>query len=159
MATPYTSTSAPPAVPATREFSAAWIAYIAYAFSMVLFWPAIIGLIINYSKRGHAEAGFIDSHHRWMLRSFWWSQVAFLVFFILVLAGMWPLISDIATQAIQAGGNIDEANLAIHVNWASIFGTVGAAMFGGLGFVATWLWYLYRIVRGMIALADARAMP
>ena len=152
-------TSAPPApVPATKEFTAAWIAYVAYAASAILFWPAIVGLIINYSKRGHADTGFIDSHHRWMLRSFWWSQLAFLVFFVLMLVGMWPLISDIVDQAIRAGDWQDSA-VSINLNWGAIFGTVGAAMFGGLGLAVTWLWFIYRTLRGMIALADARSLP
>jgi uncharacterized membrane protein len=155
MSTPFASAPAAAVVPATKEFTAAWIAYLTYALSAVLFWPAIIGLIINYSKRGHAETGFIDSHHRWMLRSFWWSQVAFAAFFIVMLAGMWPLISDIASQAINAG----DADFRLNINWEPIFSTVGAATLGGLGCAATWLWYVYRLARGMIALADARTLP
>lgn len=158
MSTPYTTAAAPAAVPATKEFTAAWIAYVMYTLSAIFFWPAIVGLIISYSKRGRPETGFIDSHHRWMLRSFWWSQLAFAVFFVLVLVGMWPLISDIVTQAVQAG-DWEGANVNININWPSIFGTVGAAMFGGLGFAVTWFWFLYRMVRGMIVLADARPLP
>ena len=158
MSTSFTSAPAPGAVPATREFTAAWIAYLTYAVSVILLWPAIIGLIINYSKRGSPATGFIDSHHRWMLRSFWWSQLAFLVCFVLILAGMWPLISDIADQAIRSGGWQD-STFSLNLNWGAVFGTVGAAMFGGLGMVVTWFWFAYRIVRGMIALADARALP
>jgi uncharacterized membrane protein len=158
MSTSFTSTSAPGAVPATREFTAAWIAYLAYLTSAILFWPAIVGLIINYSKRGRAETGFIESHHRWMLRTFWWSQLAFLVFCVLMLVGMWPLISDIVAQAIRAG-DWQDSTVSINLNWGAIFGTVGAAMFGGLGLLLSWLWFVYRLVRGMIALADARALP
>jgi uncharacterized membrane protein len=158
---PYPSTSAQPAVPATKEFTAAWIAYVAYAAAalpMTMFVPAIVGLIINYSKRGHPETGFIDSHHRWMLRSFWWTQLAFTVFFVLILVGMWPILSDIVSQAIRSG-DWQDTNVDIHINWRAIFTSAGAAMFGGLGLVATWCWYVYRYVRGMIVLADARPMP
>jgi uncharacterized membrane protein len=159
MSTPSATASATPAVPATKEFTAAWIAYLAYALSSFLFWPAIIGLIISYSKRGHTETGFIDSHHRWMLRSFWYSQLAFLVFFILILMGVWPMVSDIVQQAIRSGDWQGGPDFTININWVSIFSTVGAAMIGGLGFAVTWLWFLYRMLRGMIALADARPLP
>jgi uncharacterized membrane protein len=153
-----TSFTATPAVPPTKEFAAAWIAYALYAASAILFWPALIALIISYSKRGHVELGFIDSHHRWMLRSFWYSQLAYLFFFVLVLVGIWPMVSDIAQQVINTGqwGN-DTFNLDI--NWRSIFTTVGAATLGLLGIAATWFWFLYRMARGMLALADARPLP
>jgi uncharacterized membrane protein len=32
-------------------------------------------------------------------------------------------------------------------------------MAGGFGMLVVWLWYVYRIARGMIALADARPLP
>jgi uncharacterized membrane protein len=158
MSTPFATAGAPGAVPATREFSAAWIAYALYASSALFFWPALIALIISYSKRGHPETGFIDSHHRWMLRSFWWSQVWFLVFLALVLMGVWPIVSDVVRQVAATGDWNDASRFNININWTSIFTTVGGAMIGGLGIVATWFWFLYRMLRGMITLADARPM-
>jgi uncharacterized membrane protein len=147
-------------VPQTKEFTAAWIAYLLYTLSTFLFWPALIALVISYSKRGRAETGFIDSHHRWMLRSFWYSQLWFLVFFALVLYGVWPIVSDIVNQVIAAGDwSTSEPSLSININWGSIFKTVGGATLGGIGLAITWLWFLYRMIRGMIALADARALP
>jgi uncharacterized membrane protein len=158
MSTPFATASAPPAVPPTREFTAAWIAYVTMVLSAFLFWPALIGLLISYSKRGNPEAGFIDSHHRWMIRSFWWSQLWFLVFFVLVMVGIWPVVMDIVNQVI-ASGDWNENTFALSIDWKAIFTTVGAAMLGGLGVVVTWFWFLYRMVRGMIVLADARALP
>jgi uncharacterized membrane protein len=121
-------------------------------------WPALISLIISYSKRGHPETGFIDSHHRWMIRSFWWSQLWFLVFFVVMMIGIWPFIMDIARQVIDAGDS-GYYGLNININWGQVFGTVGAAMIGGLGMALTWIWFLYRMARGMIVLGDARALP
>jgi uncharacterized membrane protein len=158
MSTPFTTASAPPAVPPTREFTAAWIAYLMMVLSAFLFWPALIALLISYSKRGRSEAGFIDSHHRWMIRSFWYSQLWFLVFFVLVVAGVWPVIENIARQVL-ATGDWNENTFALSIDWKAIFTTVGAAMIGGLGVVVTWFWFIYRMVRGMIVLADARALP
>lgn len=160
MSTPFTTAGGPVAVPATKEFTAAWIAYVCFAGSIVFIWPALIALVISYSKRGHAETGFIDSHHRWMIRSFWYAQLAFLIAFVVVLAGIWPIVSDIVRQAIQSGGAWDDAhNISLNVDWGAIFGSVGSAMLGGFGILATIVWYLYRLVRGMITLADARPLP
>jgi uncharacterized membrane protein len=158
MSSPFATAATPIAVPPTKEFTAAWIAYLSYALSTFLFWPAIVGLIINYSKRGHAGTGFIDSHHRWMIRSFWYSQLAFLFFFLLLLAGLWPTVSDIARQ-VAATGQIDPESFSINIDWSAIFTTVGGAMAGGLGIALTWFWYIYRLARGMFGLADARPMP
>ncbi|HTT11398.1 MAG TPA: hypothetical protein VMG60_10950 [Burkholderiaceae bacterium] len=158
MSTPFAAASAPPTVPPTREFTAAWIAYLTMALSAILLWPALIALVICYSKRGRPEAGFIDSHHRWILRSFWYSQLWFLLFFILIMIGVWPVLEDIARQVVNTGDWGSES-FVLNINWGPIFKTVGAAMIGGLGIVATWFWFLYRMARGMIALADARALP
>jgi len=158
MSSPFATAASPPAVPPTKEFTAAWIAYLCMVLSAFLLWPALISLLISYSKRGHPEAGFIDSHHRWMIRSFWWSQLWFLIFFVLVMMGIWPLIMDIARQVIDTG-DWGHEGFAININWGAIFGTVGAAMLGGLGIVLTWFWFLYRMARGMIALGDARPLP
>jgi len=159
MSAPFASAANHAAVPPTKEFTAAWIAYLLYALSSVLLWPALIALLISYNKRGHAETGFIDSHHRWMLRSFWYSQLAFLVFFILVLVGVWPLISNIVDQVIAAAQTGAEPSFSLNLDWEPLFTTVGSAMIGGLGIALTWFWFIYRMIRGMIALADARPLP
>jgi uncharacterized membrane protein len=159
MSTPFASAAGPAAVPPTREFTAAWVAYLLYTVGSILMWPALIALIISYSKRGHPESGFIDSHHRWMLRSFWYSQLAFLFFFFLVLVGVWPLVSDIVSQAIATAQSGGEPTFSINVDWSSIFTSVGGATIGGFGIAVTWFWFLYRMIRGMIALADARPLP
>lgn len=159
MSTPFTTASPAAAVPPTREFTAAWIAYLLYTVSSFLLWPALIALFISYNKRAHAETGFIGSHHRWMLRSFWYSQLWFLVGFALVMVGIWPLLSDIIHQAIataEAGG---DPTFSIDINWSSVFTSVGGAMMGGIAIAVTWFWFLYRMIRGMVALADARPLP
>jgi uncharacterized membrane protein len=159
VSTPFTTATAPAAVPPTREFTTAWIAYFLLAISTLLWWPALVALVINYSKRGGAEAGFIDSHHRWMIRTFWYSQLAWTFCFVLIVLGAWPIVSDVVRQAIATGTWDNEANFSINIDWSSIFTTVGAAMAGGFGMLVVWLWYVYRIARGMIALADARPLP
>src|SRR5882762_7812581 len=126
MSAPFAAAANRAAVPPTKEFTAAWIAYLLYAVSSILLWPAVIALIISYSKRGHAETGFIDSHHRWMLRSFWYLQLGFLVFFILVLVGVWPLVSNIVEQAIAAAQTGGDPTFSLNFDWEPLFTTVGS---------------------------------
>ncbi|KRB70466.1 DUF4870 family protein [Noviherbaspirillum sp. Root189] len=54
--------------------SLAWWLYIihgvSFAFSLGAF--SWIPLIINYVKKDDARGTFVESHHRWQIRSFWW---------------------------------------------------------------------------------------
>lgn len=56
------------------EKNIVWWLYIfhglSFAFSLgALSW---LPLIINYVKRGDAAGTFVQSHHSWQIRSFWW---------------------------------------------------------------------------------------
>jgi uncharacterized membrane protein len=42
-------------------------------------WPSIIGVIINYVKRGDVRGTFLESHFSWQLRTFWWALLWFLI--------------------------------------------------------------------------------
>jgi uncharacterized membrane protein len=50
----------------------ALVAYGLHLFGAIAAIPSIVGLIINYVKRDHYDELF-DSHHAWMIRSFWWA--------------------------------------------------------------------------------------
>ena len=68
-------------------------------------WPSIIAVIINYAKRKEARGGYLESHYRWQIRTFWfavvWVIVALLLAFTFVgipfalavawIAGLWVL--------------------------------------------------------------------
>ncbi|HEU0204673.1 MAG TPA: hypothetical protein VFR86_30035 [Burkholderiaceae bacterium] len=147
-------------VPPTREFTAAWIAYALFAAGIFFAWPALLGVIVAYSKRGTPAAGFIDSHHRWMIGTFWWALFASVICIGIVIAGVWPLASDVVRAVIAQGGDWrDEMHVNFRVNWQAVFSTVGGAILGLLGLLAAWIWYVYRVVRGMLALHDARVVP
>jgi len=73
----------------------AWWLYIAHAVSFVFSLGAFswIPLIINYVKRPEAAGTFVQSHHTWQIRSFWWYLVwmvvggmLFFTFFLIPLA-------------------------------------------------------------------------
>jgi uncharacterized membrane protein len=48
------------------------VAYILHLFGAIAGIPSLIGLVVNYVRRNR-YGGPYDTHHRWMIRSFWWS--------------------------------------------------------------------------------------
>ncbi len=145
--------------PSSAEFSTIWVAYALHAAGAVgFFLGPLIGLIINYVKHDGGAAGFIGSHHRWLIRTFWWSLAAYLLCMGVIIAGVWPLVGDVIGELIRSGGT-SPRTFSFNLRWESIFATVGAAMLGGLGLVVTWIWYVYRMVRGGLLLADERPAP
>jgi uncharacterized membrane protein len=158
VATPYgaSAAAAAPTVPPTSSFTAAWVAYAFFIAGIFLWWPALLGLIVCYSKRG--EPDFLATHHRWLIRTFWWSLVAHVAGFGVLLVGIWPLVSSAVRSVTQAGGQW-EMERTLSIDWSALFATAGGTVVG-LGIIlCTWLWFIYRIVRGGIRLADAQPVP
>lgn len=93
------------------------IAYVLHLVGAVAGVTSIIALILNYVRKGQYGAP-LDSHHRWMIRSFWWAIV-------------WIVLGCI-----------------------TMFVVIGWVILG-----ITWVWYIYRHLRGLIALANGEAMP
>lgn len=48
------------------------IAYVLHLLGAITGILSLVALIINYSKRGD-DGPEMDSHHSWMIRSFWWA--------------------------------------------------------------------------------------
>ncbi len=151
-----TATTATTDVPPAAEFTSAWIAYALFALGVFMWWPYLLGLIVCYSKRNAPRAGFIASHHRWLIRTFWWSLAGFFVGIGVVLSGAWPIASEVLQGALRGHAS---AEVKIDLNWSSIFATASAAMFGILVLLLSWLYTIYRIIRGGMRLADAHAVP
>jgi len=93
------------------------VAYVLHLVGAIAGLPSLIGLMINYLKRGDSP-DTLASHHRWMIRSFWWGL-------------LWVVLGALLTLLV--------------IGW----GIIGVA----------WLWYLYRHVRGLIALINDDALP
>jgi uncharacterized membrane protein len=132
---------------------AAWIAYVLHGigYLTVMMWPSLIGLVINYVKRGDARGGFLDSHHAWLIRTFWYGLLWYLVSFCVLLWSAWPVVHAVLRNPTASG----EWVLA----WSTIFSMVGAATLGVTGIAVTWCWLLYRVIRGAIQLANLQAVP
>ncbi len=146
------------AEPSSSEYSTAWVAYVLQATGAFgFFLGPLIALIISYVRRDAEGAGYLASHHRWLIRTFWWTALGYLACLAVILGGAWPIISEVVREAIRSGGHASEFSFGIA--WDSIFATVGAAMLGGLGIFVVWIWNLYRILRGGFLLAARSPAP
>jgi len=136
------------AADAAQGKEAAWVAYVLHAFGYVtaMMWPAIIGVVVNYVKRRDAVA----RHHDWMIRTFWYGLFWYLLSLAALLWSAWPLV-----HAAWLGAVSGEFMLA----WSAVFQMIGAATLGAFGFLVTWLWLLYRVIRGMVRLAESKPVP
>ena len=96
----------PQAVPVTQDSSALLrITHLVYGLlglGLLLGWfPAVIGVILNYVKLEDVEGTWLESHFRWQIRTFWWGLlwavigiITFLIVvggFILIADGIWIL--------------------------------------------------------------------
>lgn len=132
---------------------AAWIAYILHAIGYLstMIWLSLIGLVINYVKRGDAPGGFVDSHHGWLIRTFWYGLLWYAVSFVVLLSSAWPVIHAVLRNPTASGEWV--------FAWNTIFSMMGTAALGMAGVVLTWVWLLYRLIRGAIQLANLRPVP
>ena len=62
-------------------------AFIATVFVFSL--PSVIAVILSYVKRAESRGTFLESHFRWLIRTFWfavlWGAIALVVTLVLVL--------------------------------------------------------------------------
>ncbi|HET9025582.1 MAG TPA: hypothetical protein VFN64_13485 [Burkholderiaceae bacterium] len=135
------------AVPSSREFTFVGIAYGLHVTGLFLFWPALVGLVLDYIKRGDVEATILESHYDWLIRTFWWS----LLWGSLVLGAMlWVIVPNAMVVA----------DLARSGNYLSIpWSIIAAGVLGGIGLSVVWFWTVYRFTRGILRLSDGRAVP
>jgi len=50
------------------------VSYVLHLVGAVAALPSLVGLVLNYLKRNDGGE-VLSSHHRWMIRSFWWALV------------------------------------------------------------------------------------
>lgn len=60
------------------------VSYVLHLVGAVAGITSIIGLVLNYLKRGHSGE-VLDSHHTWMISSFWWALLGLIIGGILTL--------------------------------------------------------------------------
>jgi uncharacterized membrane protein len=94
----------------------------AFIFSV----PSVIAVILSYVKRSEAAGSFLESHYRWLIRTFWF-------------AVLWGMIAGFLTLFL-------------------LVTIVGVIIFW-LPLHAVGIWLDYRVVRGWLALKDAKPLP
>jgi uncharacterized membrane protein len=138
--------SAPTPVPASREFAMLGITYGLYTVGLVMFWPAVIGLIMAYVKRNDVADSFLESHYLWLIRTFWWWAAGFAV-------GIGAIVAMVVPSALEMSRTTPSD--MVQLPWTMLGGAIG----GGLFIACVWFWVVYRLVRGTLRLADGRAVP
>ena len=97
---------------------------------------AIVALVVNYSKRDSMQGTIFASHFSWQIRTFWWylfwNVVAFVPFVFLFFT---------------------ENNVNFFAGVA-----LSATTFCLATIALSWIWTVYRAVRGLVALHDSKPM-
>ena len=117
-----------------------YLLYVLSYFTAGLLW--IVPIFMNYDKRRDADGTWLATHFDWQIKTFWYS---------IVLFAIGVLIVAFALGGFGVSMFAETNNIAI-----------GSVLLAILGFVImgfTFIWHLYRIVRGWIALADGRPVP
>ncbi|WP_296172526.1 DUF4870 family protein [Psychrobacter sp. UBA2769] len=117
-----------------------YLLYVLSYFTAGLLW--IVPIFMNYAKRRDADNTWLATHFDWQIKTFWYS----IVFFVIGV-----LIITFSLGGFGVSMFADSNNIAI-----------GSVLLASLGFIImgfTFIWHLYRIVRGWIALADGRPVP
>ncbi|MEN3979227.1 hypothetical protein [Acinetobacter sp. CWB-B33] len=113
---------------------ALYVLYIVAIFSAGLL--AVIALIINYVKRGDVQGSIFESHFTWQIRTFWWylfwNIIAFVPFFFLFFTGENP-----------------DAFAGV---------ALGASAFCVAVIGLSWIWIVYRAIKGLIRVNDNQPM-
>jgi uncharacterized membrane protein len=139
--------SASEPVPSSREFTFVGIAYGLHVTGLFLVWPAFIGVMLDYVKRGDVRETVLESHYGWLIRTFWWSF-------------LWGALILGAMLAVIVPNAILVAELARTGNYLSVpWRLIAAAVIGGIGLAVVWFWVVYRLTRGILRLSDGRAVP
>lgn len=111
-----------------------YVLYILGIFSAGIL--AIIALIINYAKRDAVRGSIFESHFTWQIRTFWWYLIwnilAFVPFIFLFFTGQ----NSSAFAGVALGST-----------------TFCLAVIG-----LSWIWIVYRAIKGLLRVNDNRPM-
>lgn len=100
-----------PTQPKDGERTVLLVAYVLHIIAPFTAWTAaIIGVIIDHIKVGDTQSEFIRSHHRWLIRTFWWGAVWLVIATVLMIIGIGFLIYFVVAiwwfyRAIRGGLN------------------------------------------------------
>ena len=113
---------------------ALYVLYIAAIFSGGLL--AVIALIINYVKRSAVQGSIFESHFTWQIRTFWWYL-------------FWNILAFVPFTFLFFTGENPEAFAGV---------AFGASAFCLAAVGLSWVWIVYRAIRGIITVNDNQPM-
>lgn len=113
---------------------ALYILYIIAIFSAGIL--AIIALIINYVKMNDVRGTIYESHFTWQIRTFWWYLI-------------WNIIAFTPFIFLFFTGENSTAFAGV---------AIGATTFCFTVIGLSWVWIVYRAIKGLIALNDNKPM-
>ncbi len=118
-----------------------YLLYVVSYFTAGLLW--IVPIVMNYAKRHDADGSWLATHFDWQIKTFWYSIVWFVLGIVIIAFALGGFGVSMLTDSSN--------NMAI--------GSVLLAGVGLLIMLFTFIWHLYRIIRGWIALTDNRPVP
>lgn len=119
-----------------------YLLYVVSIFTAGLLW--IVPIVMNYLFRPQAENTWLMSHHNWQISTFWWSLISLIIGWgIMIFGGGAAIIAAIISG--EFNGSVGASLLLVLV--------------GALALLFGYVWNLYRIVRGWIALASKKSVP
>ncbi|MGO2230329.1 DUF4870 family protein [Psychrobacter sp.] len=117
-----------------------YLLYVVSYFTAGLLW--VVPIAMNYAKRHDARGSWMATHFDWQIKTFWYSIVWFIIGIVII---------SFAAGGFGVSMIADSNNIAI--------GSILVAGFGFMIMMFTFIWHLYRIIRGWIALTDGRPVP
>lgn len=117
-----------------------YLLYVVSYFTAGLLW--VVPIVMNYAKRHDARGSWMATHFDWQIKTFWYSIVWFIIGIVII---------SFAAGGFGVSMIADSNNIAI--------GSILVAGFGFMIMMFTFIWHLYRIIRGWIALTDGRPVP
>lgn len=117
----------PKAARAAEARPIVWVGYALQALSFLYGITAIVGLVVAYARRGDARGTWLESHFDWQIETFW--------------NGFWT--------AVGAG------ILAVVLTFMTDSPGLGMLLLYPVG-IGLLIWYVYRVVRGGLALYDGK---
>lgn len=113
---------------------ALYILYIVAIFSAGLL--AIVALVLNYAKRDSVKGSIFESHFTWQIRTFWWYLI-------------WNIIAFVPFIFLFFTGENSNAFAGV---------AIGAMTFCIAVIGLSWVWIVYRAIRGLIRVNDNQPM-
>ena len=97
---------------------------------------AVIALIINYVKLDSVRGTIFESHFKWQIRTFWW----YLIWNILAFVPFFFLFMTLNNPDAFTGVALAATTFCVAVIFIS------------------WIWIVYRMIKGLIRLNDNASM-